>query len=207
MGQRNPTISDVRRGPVYWYFVSSELPDIVGALEAAALVGRLLRLARARLERRVRGTAVNGFDAAQSGVRWRQQAINGVEEGFPWHWLMRRLALRPSLTRSRCSIDHSKKPTAGKFLQGASSSVEVTRLAFVSYCSEKEVSLARLSGSCMHMQHPPPPFSDQVLRCEVVIAHSTAMRCLLDLEMIKESTPMLRQDLISTILIIYDPCI
>ena len=34
----------MRRGPVLWYFVSSELPDIVGALKAAALVGRLLRL-------------------------------------------------------------------------------------------------------------------------------------------------------------------
>lgn len=33
----------------------------------------------------MRGTAVNGLKAAQSGVRWRQQAINGVDEGFRWH--------------------------------------------------------------------------------------------------------------------------
>lgn len=139
--------NDVRRGPVLWYFVSSKLRDIVGALKAAALVARLLRLVGARLESRLRGSAVNGFDAAQSGVRWRQQAINGVDEGFRWHWLMRRLALRPSSTRSRCYIDRSKIPTAGKFPPGASSPVEVSRLAFVSYCSER---LSRLFDGQAH---------------------------------------------------------
>lgn len=52
--------------------------DIVGALEAAAL-------AWLRLES-MRGTAVTGFGAAQSGVWWRQQAIVGVVEGLQWQW-------------------------------------------------------------------------------------------------------------------------
>lgn len=37
-------------GPVLWLIASSESSDIDGALKAAALAGRLLRLARARLE-------------------------------------------------------------------------------------------------------------------------------------------------------------
>jgi hypothetical protein len=65
---------------------------------------------------------------------------------------MRRLALQPSSTRSRCAIDYSERPTTGKFLRGASSAVEVTGLASLSYCGEGNASLAQVSGSCMHMQ-------------------------------------------------------
>jgi hypothetical protein len=54
----------VRRGPVLWFCPSSESSDIDGVLVAAALAGRLLGLARVRLERVRGGTAVNGFGAA-----------------------------------------------------------------------------------------------------------------------------------------------
>jgi hypothetical protein len=51
-----------------------EAAGIVGLVEAAALAARS---ARAPLEMMC-GTAVNGYGAAQSGVRWRQQAIIGA---------------------------------------------------------------------------------------------------------------------------------
>lgn len=47
--------------------------------EAAALASRSLKLTWLHLESMC-GTAVNGFEAAQSGELWRQQAIVGVVE-------------------------------------------------------------------------------------------------------------------------------
>ena len=55
--------------------------------------------------------------------------------------------LQPSSTRSRCSINDSRIATAGKFSQGASSPVGVSRLASVSYCS------ARLSRLLDYQAH------------------------------------------------------